>query len=312
MIIVDYSQLIHNQLYVLKPEFEKKSMEECINFLKHLFFNQLLGICNKYKNEIEVVLCSDYGSWRYDIYPNYKARRKLKRKDDGFDWDSFWSLMTEFENELNENFPFNFIRIKKAEGDDCIGTLVNYTINNKPNEKIIIVSSDKDFKQLHTTPNIIQYDPKNKNEMRGINPKNELMYLILKGDDSDDIVNVRTSNTNTFITEGIRQVTMWRETNIWENINNSTVFENLITTEELTLNFERNRTLIDLSMTPQNIQDGIIQQYNENIKNKKATPMKLLKYLSNKKMKNLIGRMDDFNKLFGIKKHHEESVDDLF
>ena len=71
------------------------------------------------------------------------------------------------------------------------------------------MSNDKDFKQLHVSKRVVQYDYKEKREIQTVSGKNELMWLILKGDDADDIPNVRTSNLNIFVTPGVRQVLMF-------------------------------------------------------------------------------------------------------
>lgn len=308
MLLYDLSQTIHNNIYAIKNEMIEKGMAETINMLKHRILTNILYISKKYKRHHEIILCADSGSWRKEIYPNYKARRKLRRKSDNFPWDEFWEQVTIFENELNTLFPFNFIKVSRAEGDDVIGTMVNHIRVKKPNEEIIIISSDKDFKQLHLSENIYQFDPKTDKEMRTINPRNELMYLILKGDDSDDILNVRTTDTDTFINPDKRQKTMWKETKVWECINNNTVLDVLLTDpktgevdSDLFENFKRNRQLIDLSMTPSEIKQDIIKTYYTNrtsIPNR--SKMDLLKFFISNNMKVMTNRIDEYNMFYKL------------
>lgn len=313
MILIDFSQIIHNNLYSMKEDMINDGIENTINFLKHHILTKILYISKTFKQHKEIVLCADSrDNWRNSFYPNYKGRRKLRRKNDDFPWDEFWKHMDIFEQELNEMFPFNYIKVDRAEGDDIIGTLVYYIMNTKPNEEIIIVSSDKDFKQLQLNQNIKQYDPRENKEIKTLNPQNELMWLILAGDDDDDVLNVKTTDIDTFINPDKKQIRMWYETKVWEHINNNTVMDELlvdivdkktkeviVSREQLLKNFERNRKLVDLSKCPIDIQKEIVYQYESNRENiPERNRLDLLKYFIKNKMIVLSNRVDEFDSLY--------------
>ena len=84
---------------------------------------------------------------------------------------------------------------EKVEGDDIISYIVK---NKKENEKVVIVSSDKDLTQLIST-NVIIYNPRMKDfvtesnsvKMLGITHKNVVLEKILCGDPSDNIKGIK-------------------------------------------------------------------------------------------------------------------------
>lgn len=331
MIVIDFSQLVFNNLFIIKnAKKPKKGMvqrtwnsdtfklgresvdskeikvEESLNLLKHLIINQILSIVNLYKDETEIVLASDNSSWRKNIFQDatgnilYKAERKRKRDEDDFDWKTFWEKFSEFQEEIQKHFPFIYVSARDAEGDDVIGTLAEYVNQQnhltKKNEKFIIISSDKDFIQLQRYKNVIQYSPKSKKEIKSVNPSNELMWLILQGDRSDGIPNVKSPD-DAFITGNT--VRMWTSKNVWKHIENNTVFESLIVDKDLKRNFERNKRLIDLRECPQEIKDNIISSYKENKeKLKTKNQLDLFTFFVKNRMKNLIHRVEDFAPYF--------------
>jgi len=315
MILFDFSQIIHNNIYSLKEDIIKKGLTENMQFLKHRIITHILHVANIYKQHSEIVLCADSkNNWRLDIHPHYKGRRKLRRVDDGFPWKEFWVHLNVFEKELIELFPFNFIKIDRAEGDDVIGTLVKYVHKTRPTEEIVIISNDKDFKQLHYDKRVKQYDHKQKKEIKTLNNINELMILALCGDSADDVLNVKTTDIDTFINPNKKQLTMWRTTKIWEHITNNTVKDELlvdiirknpktkkneviVTKEQLLKNFERNMDLVDLRRIPVEIQKEILYEYERNydlIPTKGSMP--LLQYFIKQKMRVLVDRVDEFDK----------------
>ena len=64
--------------------------------------------------------------------------------------------MNVLKEELTEWFPYKLVQVEKAEADDIIAILVGLL-----NERTLILSSDKDFVQLHGF-NVRQYSPMQK------------------------------------------------------------------------------------------------------------------------------------------------------
>ena len=171
------------------------------------------------------------------------------------------------------------IAVDTAEADDIIATLCR-----RIKEKILILSGDKDFIQLHNEK-IRQYNPVlNKFVGKDENPSLYIREHILKGDRSDGIPNV-LSDDNVFI-EGRRQTPLSRKKiEAWVN--------EVVPTfnEEQQKNYERNRQLIDLNCIPKELESNINREF-DNVE--VATRDKILGYFINKKLKTLIESIDEF------------------
>ena len=171
------------------------------------------------------------------------------------------------------------IELETAEADDIIAVLTR-----RVKEKILILSGDKDFIQLHNA-RIKQYNPVlNKFVGQGENPSLYIREHILKGDRSDGIPNV-LSDDNVFI-EGRRQRPLSKKKiEAWCN--------EIVPTfnDEEQKNYERNKTLIDLNCVPKELEDKINREF-ENFE--VATRDKILGYFINKKLKTLIESIDEF------------------
>ena len=74
---------------------------------------------------------------------------------------SFVSLI-QVREEILENMPYKVIHIERCEADDIIGTLVHDTQEFGRHQKVMIISADKDFIQLHKFNNVRQYSPMQK------------------------------------------------------------------------------------------------------------------------------------------------------
>ena len=70
------------------------------------------------------------------------------------DWKLIFDIIDKMKQELVEYFPYKVIHITKAEADDIIGLLCRIA-----DEDTVIVSSDKDFRQLQTNKYITQWSP---------------------------------------------------------------------------------------------------------------------------------------------------------
>ena len=185
--------------------------------------------------------------------------------------------------------PYKVIEVETCEADDIIATLikrVRRVVSPAHEKKVLILSGDKDFIQLHKE-NVKQYNPVlNKYVGKGENPAEYLIEHILKGDRSDGIPNI-LSDDNVFV-EGRRQKPLSKKKlNNWVN----DVFFYTHFTEEENKNYNRNRKLIDLNYIPQNIEDKINNEFNDV---KVATRDKILGYFINKKLKTLIEVIDEF------------------
>ena len=173
------------------------------------------------------------------------------------------------------------MHVDRAEADDVIGTLVPRI---SAHETVIIISSDGDFKQLHQYSNVKQYNPMLGIYVKSGNPQLELKEKILTGDAGDGIPSV-LSNDDVFVA-GIRQKPLTAKKKaelLTEDFSNSEL--------ELYRNIQRNKLLIDLTMTPQDIKDAIVEQYEAP---KVGSKQQLMKYFIEKKLVKLLECIDEF------------------
>ena len=254
MIIVDYSGIALASIII------NKTFDE--QLIRHMILNSLRMYRTRYKEEYgELVLAVDASNnWRKTAFPQYKASRKKTQKESTFDWGEAFRILNKIREEIAENFPYTVVRVDGCEADDVIGTLV--TRNPDPNrdydpEKIMIVSSDRDFLQLQKYKFVRQYSPLLKKELRVDNPRVWLQTHIIKGDKGDGVPNI-LSDDNVFV-EGFRQtpITQKKIDNIIQDLEEG----ELLYAASWYRNYCRNKKLIDLSETPKELRREIINNF---------------------------------------------------
>ena len=278
MIIVDINQIMISNLMVT---IHRDNLELSEDLIRHMVLNSLRGHNKKFRKEYgQMVIACDSGNvWRRQAFPNYKAGRKANRQKSEHDWTMIFDLLSKVKNEIKQFLPYKVVEVETVEADDIIAVLCRRT-----NEKVLILSGDKDFIQLHNDK-IKQYNPVlNKFVGQGENPSLYIREHILKGDRSDGIPNV-LSDDDVFV-EGRRQRPLSKK-----RINSWIEEISMTFTEEEQRNYNRNRTLIDLSCIPQTLEDKI---NNEFLNVEVATRDKILGYFINKKLKTLIESIDEF------------------
>ena len=279
MIIVDINQIMISNLMVQLHG--KNGMELSEDLVRHMILNSLRGHNKKFRKEYGemVIACDSKNVWRRQVFPNYKAGRKANREKSEHNWELIFDILAKVKEEIKQFLPYKVIELETAEADDIIAVLTR-----RIKEKILILSGDKDFIQLHNE-RIRQYNPVlNKFVGKDENPSLYIREHILRGDRSDGVPNV-LSDDNVFI-EGRRQTPLSKKKiEAWVNEVVPTF------TEEQQKNYERNRQLIDLNCIPKELEDNINREF-ENIE--VITRDKILGYFINKKLKTLIEVIDEF------------------
>lgn len=187
----------------------------------------------------KIIFCceSHQRNWRADIYEDYKANRIADRASSTINFDSFFPANDSFIDGF-KNCAKNcqFLTIPHLEADDLIASIVM----NKPEWDITLVSTDKDFYQLHTYQNFKQYDPINNKFISVLNPDAALAEKIVRGDKSDNIPSLR---------KGVGQKTFAK---IYSN-----GLQDWITTNFLQEAFDRNTKLISFKAIPIEYQQAV-------------------------------------------------------
>ena len=241
MIILDMNQISVASLMMQLNMSKTDVVDE--NMVRHMILNSVRMYRTQFvKDYGEIVLAWDSKHyWRRDYFPHYKKNRRKSRDKDGKDWESIFNCLNKIKQELADNFPYKHIEVHGAEADDIIATLVK----EYPNEKIMIISGDKDFIQLQKYSNVSQYSPILKKHVNGEDPNDYIRVHILKGDASDGVPNV-LSNDDVFV-EGLRQKPLSKKKiEAWKDGN----FDGKIVNDNVIRNYERNKTLIDLECIP--------------------------------------------------------------
>jgi hypothetical protein len=282
MILVDYSGIAISNIFTQK-------MDVSEHLVRHMILNSLRMYNLKHRKEYgQMVIACDGGSWRKQIYPQYKAHRKANRDDSGLDWTEFFCILTLVRNEIAENFPYKVVHINNIEADDIIGTLAEKTQNFGQHEPVMIISSDKDFIQLQQYSNVKQFSPMTKSFIKEKDPVKYLFDHTVRGDSGDGIPNI-LSPDNTFVDKIRQKPVSAKKVDEWYASRSSL---DMVMNQETYRNFQRNMALIDLSKIPQDKKDSIINTFDS------AKPnSNILNYLISKRCTQLIECAEEFNSL---------------
>jgi 5'-3' exonuclease len=265
IILVDMSQVqIANLMAGLNNWMKGMDVDERI--LRHMILNTLRSFREQFSAEYgELVLCYDSHSWRKDRFPYYKAARKKKRQDSGLDWNEVFEAFGKIENDMREHFPYATLRVDRAEADDIIGAIVIDKCQIVGGEKVLIISGDHDFIQLHNRGDVTQWSPTLKKFVKHDAPARYLAEHICRGDSGDGIPNV-LSDDDTFVVEGKRQKQL-RAKALEELITigiNEYDYSNSdpkLINETTIRNYARNEELIDINRMPEDIRADILHTY---------------------------------------------------
>jgi hypothetical protein len=288
MILIDLNQVMISNLMMQVNSNAANAIDE--NMVRHMVLNSIRMYNVKFKEEYGdiVICCDDKKYWRRDFFPYYKAGRKKDREASPFDWNLIFETLNKVRDEIKETFPYKVIQVEKTEADDVIATLCHkfgVTLKNESTEKILILSSDKDFMQLQKFVNVHQYSPMGKKFLRCSDPDKFLKEHICKGDRSDGIPNFLSSD-DTFVTEARQKPVTEKKLNTWldqepEEFCNETMLRN----------YKRNELLIDLSKIPAEYQEKILNAYETAPNNGRD---KLFNYFIQHRMKLLMEHIREF------------------
>jgi 5'-3' exonuclease len=281
MIILDMNQISLASL-MMQLSMEKTKIVET-DKVRHMILNSIRMYRSQFKEEYgEIVLAYDSKHyWRRDFYPYYKKNRKKARDNDNNNWEQIFECLNKIKQELKDYLPYKHLEVQGAEADDIIAVLAKNI-----DEKMMIVSGDKDFIQLHKYKQVRQYSPILKKEVNGKDPIDYIKVHILKGDSSDGIPNV-LSNDNVFV-EGLRQRPLSKKKiEAWKDGE----FEGTTATQEVMRNYERNKTLIDLDNVPVELSQNILKTFHEAPCGDRS---KILSFFINSRLKILTESIGDF------------------
>lgn len=276
MILIDYNAIAIGNIVTQKLEVEE-------NLIRHMILNSIRLYRKKFRKEYgEVVIVSDAGgNWRKEYYPEYKARRGTDREDNQKYWDEVFRIINMVRQELTDNFPYKMLNVWKCEADDLIAAIAEYTQEFGNWEKVVIISSDKDFAQLQKWDNIKQFCPRKKSFIVEEKPDRFLFEHVCRGDGSDGVPNI-LSPDRVFVDNGRQTQLRAAKVDDW--------FINGVPSD-LQANFQRNKMMIDLSSIPAVLKQEIINTYVNTVP---AGRGKVMPFLVDKRCRLLLECIGDF------------------
>ena len=288
MILIDYSQVAISNIAVQLAMSKDKNVLS-VPMVRHMILNSIRGYIHRFKSEYpgEIVICVDGPDpWRRDIFEQYKAKRREGRNNDDRDWESVFGLIHIIKEEIRDNFPYKVVQLDKVEADDIIAIICK----KNHGKKILIISGDKDFQQLQKYPDVFQYSPIQKKYVETDSPQEYIYEHILRGDTSDGVPNF-LSPDDTFVNRIKQKPVSKKKLAGWIDSlmrgNDPQDFCN----EYHYRNFQRNQRLIDFDYIPDDIQADIYKEYEKATVTSRS---KILPYMIQHDLKELIGKIEEF------------------
>jgi len=254
---------------------------EKIGMALHLSLSSINQVVRKFEID-HVVFCLEGRSWRKDVYPQYKAHRKVLEQSlteaEAEENKMFWETYDMFTTFLREKTNTSVLRHVRAEADDLIARFVHL----HPNDEHYIISSDTDYVQL-INDRVRQYngitnqlitlegyfDDKGKpvkdkktGEHKSLgDPQFHLFEKIMRGDAGDNVfsaypgVRTKGSKNKVGLTEAYSD--RHKQGFNWNNMMLQRWADPDGVEHRVRDLYERNKLLIDLTAQPNDIKDLI-------------------------------------------------------
>lgn len=297
MIIMDFNQIALSSIFQFMGEISADKPEHSKNIIRHSLISSILYNKIKFSSDYgELVIASDGRNyWRKEKFPYYKASRKTTRDASGIDWKFIFGVIAEVREEIKQTFPYKVLNLDGIEADDIIAIICKWTQENYIDSNVIfpsprktlILSSDKDFKQLHRYSNIRQYSPAQKKYIES--PSNVTHFInehIARGDSSDGIPSI-LSDDDCFVNK-VRQSPLVKK-RIDEFLD---LGIGACRTESEIRNWHRNELLISFDMIPEEIEQKVLAEFL--VEKESSANSKIFKYFIKNNMSLFLNSIEDF------------------
>ena len=265
---------------------------EKVGYALHISLSAINKVYNQFSAN-HVVFCLEGRSWRKDHYEPYKKNRTVARaaltESEQEEETLFWETFDAFTKYLQERTNCSVIREPNAEADDIIARFIHL----HPDDEHTIISSDTDFVQL-IAENVQQYngitdelitstgifnskgapvmDKKTKLPKAIPDPEWLLFEKCMRGDSTDNVFSaypgVRKKGTKN--KTGLLEAFEDRNSKgySWNNLMLQRWTDHNGNEHHVLDDYNRNRTLIDLSAQPETIKDAVDNAIKEQISHK--------------------------------------------
>ena len=284
-ILVDTANTFFRARHVIRGDTSEK-----IGMAIHITMNSIKKAWQDFDGS-HLVICLEGRSWRKDHYAPYKRNRKEalqaltpQEKEEN---EVFWECYDDFTNFLKTKTNATVLQNPRVEADDLIARW----IDKHPDNKHVILSTDKDLNQL-VKENVKQYngitettithdgwfdakgnpviDKKTKAPKGAPNIEWIIFEKSMRGDPSDNIFSaypgVRTKGTKNKI--GLTEAFSDRQAKgyVWNNLMLSKWVDPDGKDHRVLDDYERNKLLVDLHAQP----EAIVEELDQTIAQAKA------------------------------------------
>ena len=284
-ILVDTANTFFRARHVIRGDTSEK-----IGMAIHITMNSIKKAWQDFHGT-HMIFCLEGRSWRKDHYAPYKRNRKEtfeamsdKEKEEN---EVFWECYDDFTEFLKTKTNVTVLQNPRAEADDLIARW----IDKHPDNKHVIISTDKDLNQL-VNKNVRQYngitettithegwfDAKNNpvidKKTKEARKAPDIEWIIfensMRGDPSDNIFSaypgVRTKGTKNKI--GLTEAFNDRKDKgyTWNNLMLTKWVDHDGKEHRVLEDYERNKLLVDLHAQP----EAIVEELDQTIANAKA------------------------------------------
>lgn len=317
-ILVDSFNMYHRAKHV---GMRGADIDMKIGLAFHIMLSSVKMCYQKFQAD-HAVFCLEGRSWRKDYYKPYKAQRKVaqqakserEQEEDAIMFDAY-DNMVEF---LSEKTNCTMLRNPNAEADDMIALF----IASHPDDNHIIVSSDSDYQQLisenvsiydgvqnriitkdgffkddkHMTP---IKDKKTKEVLGAPDPEWLLFEKCIRGDTSDNIFSAYPGCRKKGTKNKVGMIEAFEDRNSggfsWNNFMLQRWTDHNGEEHVVREDYERNKTLIDLTAQPHELKVSFIETIAEasKPKNVQGVGINFLKWCGHWDLQNLAKAPDE-------------------
>lgn len=300
-LILDANNLLYRTFFAHIKEAEEVLIGMC--------HHSALWTLQKYYREYpadEVVVVFDSYSWRKAYtnnledcvtYKKYKGtRRQNLTASEQQKFDKFDEHVNEFAEMLQNETALLVLRQKYLEADDLVAAY----IEQNPQAKHVLISSDKDFMQL-LADNVTIIDPAS-NKPRSLkdwdnDPEYFMFEKCFRGDTSDNVMSAYPKLRGTkikaaYTDEYLRENLMNNTFTVLVNKEDGSIQEETFLTREV---FEENDLLMNLKSQPEYIKKKMAEAVSRARENRgKFNYIKFMKFCSKNELNNILQNVDQF------------------
>lgn len=120
------------------------------------FFKMVKGALEKHPNHQPVVVWDGNPKWRFELYPEYKAKRNTPEQE--ADRAAYRPQRDAIQQGL-KHLGVRQVIATASEADDVAASLVKTTLNLDPNATVVLLTGDSDWIGMVVSPRVTWADP---------------------------------------------------------------------------------------------------------------------------------------------------------